>query len=119
MTSPVTAVPDLSLGAGKEHVKWGLFGASVLVSMCVLMCRDGSRVCLGGGGYVTVFVSVYPHISSPLPSAGTLTGECILRDRWVTKTTCLLQPGPRHVDRVRQSINHAYKGHGPLMVVCL
>lgn len=50
MTSPVTAVPDLSLGAGKEHVKWGLFGASVLVSMCVLMCRDGSQDCLVGGG---------------------------------------------------------------------
>lgn len=26
---------------------------------------------------VFVYVSVYPHISSPLPSARTLTGECI------------------------------------------
>lgn len=75
-------------------------------------------VCWGG---VTVFlyVSVYPRISLPLASARTLAGECIHKDRWVTKTTCLLQPGPRHVDRVRQSINHTYKGHGPLMAVCL
>lgn len=68
---------------------------------------------------VFAYVSVYHHIALPPASAKTLTGECIHRDRWVTKTTCLLQPGPRHVDRVRQSINHAYKGHGPLMAVRL
>lgn len=85
------------------------------------MCRDGSPVCLGSGERegVTMFVSVCPYISSPLPSARTLTGEYILRERWVTKTTCLLQPGLQHVDRVRQSINHKYKGHGLLMVACL
>lgn len=46
VTSQVTAVPDLSLGAGKEHVKWGFFVASV--------CTDGSGVC----GCVTVCVCV-------------------------------------------------------------
>lgn len=95
----------------------GVFGASLCCCACVCWCvRMGVRcVCVT----VFVYVSVYAQISSPLPPARTLTGECIHRDRWVTKTACLLQPGPWHVDRVRQSINHPYKGHGPLMVVCL
>lgn len=59
-------MPDLSLGAGKEHVKWG-GGVLVLVCMCVLMCTDGNGVCAGGNVTVFVYVSVYPHISSPLP----------------------------------------------------
>lgn len=37
MTSQVTAVPDLSLGAGKEHVKWGFL---VLVCAAVHVCAD-------------------------------------------------------------------------------
>lgn len=79
------------------------------------MCMDESRVCVR---LTCVCVCISSHSFAPA-SAKSLTGECIHRDRWVTKTTCLLQPGPQHVDRVRQSINHTYKGHGPLMAVCL
>lgn len=69
----------------------------------------------GSGGLVGLLVSMYPHMSLSGASAKTLTGECVLRDRWVSKTVCPLQPGQQHEDRVRQSIHHAYKGHGPLM----
>lgn len=55
-------------------------------------------------------MSVYLHISLPLASARTLTGNCILGNRWVTKTMYLLQPGPPHVDKVTKSINQSQKG---------
>lgn len=95
----------------KETRETGLLGASVLLCMCVLMYRDGRCLCVGGWGlYVTLFVSVYLHISWSLASARTLTGKCILRNRWVTKTVYLLQTRLLHADRVRKSINQAHKG---------
>lgn len=57
-----------------------------------------------------LFVSIYLYASLPLASARTLTGKCILRNRWVTKTMYLLQLGPPHVDRVIKSINQRQKG---------
>lgn len=90
MTSQVTAVPDLSLGAGKEHVTRGFL---VVMFAGVRVCADVyERESVAACVRVTVFV--YPRISLPLPPAKTVTGECIHRDRWVSKTTCLLQPGP-------------------------
>lgn len=74
MTSPVTAVPDLSLGARKKHVKRGLLGASVLLCMCVLMYRDRDVCVCGWGLHVSPFVPVYLHISWSLqgPSQGSV-----------------------------------------------
>lgn len=63
MTSQVTAVPDLSLGAGKEHVKRG--GGGLVLVVCVRASGGnvygwGVLVCVCD--YVCVRVCISSHI---------------------------------------------------------
>lgn len=73
MTSQVTAVPDLSFGAGKKHVKRD-FWVQVCNCACVPMYRVGCvSVCVSLGVVCdSIYVSVYLRISWSPSSQGSV-----------------------------------------------
>lgn len=68
MTLQVTAVPDLSLGAGKEHVKqWVFFLALVCAGMQKFADVYEQQWVVRCVTYVHLCVSTFSHIFAPSP----------------------------------------------------